>query len=161
MANDNQATRTFLAIVLGGIVLALVIAAYFMYGNKGDTNVKVQLPPSEQQPAETAPPAETPPSAAAPSEEAPAAEDEEPTEEPAEPPAEEFDDSRRTAQRSACASELAAGNDERGGWRQARGKRRAPARGVPRLVRITQNALPTQTEHTWACAACLEPVAVF
>ena len=52
MANDNQASRTFLAIVLGGIVLALVIAAYFMYGNKGDTNVKVQLPPSEEQPAE-------------------------------------------------------------------------------------------------------------
>jgi hypothetical protein len=88
MANDNQASRTFLAIVLGGIVLALVIAAYFMYGNKGDTDVKVQLPPSEQ-PAQTAPPPETPPSAATPSEEPPAAEDEEPTEEPAEPPAEE------------------------------------------------------------------------
>ncbi|HET9572920.1 MAG TPA: hypothetical protein VFP29_04260 [Methyloceanibacter sp.] len=88
MANDNQASRTFLAIVLGGIVLALVIAAYFMYGNKGDTDVKVQLPPSEQ-PAQTVPPAETPPSAATPSEEPPAAEDEEPTEEPAEPPAEE------------------------------------------------------------------------
>jgi hypothetical protein len=73
---------------LGGIVLALVIAAYFMYGNKGDTDVKVQLPPSEQ-PAQTVPPAETPPSAATPSEEPPAAEDEEPTEEPAEPPAEE------------------------------------------------------------------------
>ena len=29
MANDNQGSRTFLAIVLGGIVLALVIAAYF------------------------------------------------------------------------------------------------------------------------------------
>ena len=89
MANDNQASRTFLAIVLGGIVLALVIAAYFMYGNKGDTDVKVQLPPSEQ-PAQTVPPAETPPSAATPSEEPPAAEDEEPTEEPAEPPAEEL-----------------------------------------------------------------------
>ncbi|HMK40339.1 MAG TPA: hypothetical protein VK451_02145 [Methyloceanibacter sp.] len=88
MANDNQASRTFLAIVLGGIVLALVIAAYFMYGNKGDTNVKVQLPPSQDQPAAT-PPAETPPSAGAPSEEPPAAVDEEPTEEPAEPPAEE------------------------------------------------------------------------
>jgi hypothetical protein len=88
MANDNQASRTFLAIVLGGIVLALVIAAYFMYGNKGDTDVKVQLPLSEQ-PAQTVPPAETPPSAATPSEEPPAAEDEEPTEEPAEPPAEE------------------------------------------------------------------------
>jgi hypothetical protein len=78
MANDNQASRTFLAIVLGGIVLALVIAAYFMYGHKGDTDVKVQLPPSQEQPAETAPPAA----------EAPAV-DEEPTEEPAEPPAEE------------------------------------------------------------------------
>ena len=60
MANDNQGGRTFLAIVLGGIVLALVIAAYFMYGHKGDTNVKVEQPTSEQ-PAE--PPA-APPAAA-------------------------------------------------------------------------------------------------
>ena len=88
MANDNQGSRTFLAIVLGGIVLALVIAAYFMYGNKGDTNVKVQLPPTAQ-PTETAPPAaarrlQTPPA------EAPAAETpDESTEEPSEPPAEE------------------------------------------------------------------------
>ncbi len=37
MADDNQGSRTFLAIVLGGIVLALVIAAFFMYGHKGDT----------------------------------------------------------------------------------------------------------------------------
>jgi cell division protein FtsN len=81
MANDNQASRTFLAIVLGGIVLALVIAAYFMYGHKGDTNVKVQLPPSQEQPAETAP--------AEPSSADTPAVDEEPTEEPAEPPAEE------------------------------------------------------------------------
>ena len=44
MANDNQGSRTFLAIVLGGIVLALVIAAYFMYGHKGDTDVKVEQP---------------------------------------------------------------------------------------------------------------------
>ena len=76
MASDNQGSRTFLAIVLGGIVLALVIAAYFMYGHKGDTGVKVEQPVTEQ-PAETptAPPAaETP---AAP----PAAET------PAEPPA--------------------------------------------------------------------------
>jgi hypothetical protein len=88
MANDNQASRTFLAIVLGGIVLALVIAAYFMYGHKGDTNVKVQLPPSQEQPAETAPPAaETAP--AEPSSADTPAVDEEPTEEPAEPPAEE------------------------------------------------------------------------
>ena len=54
MANDNQGSRTFLAIVLGGIVLALVIAAYFMYGHKGDTGVKVEQPVTEQ-------PAETPP----------------------------------------------------------------------------------------------------
>ena len=57
MANDNQGGRAFLAIVLGGIVLALVIAAYFMYGHKGDTNVKVEQPTSEQ-PAE--PPAAPP-----------------------------------------------------------------------------------------------------
>ncbi|MGE5260636.1 MAG: hypothetical protein ACM3MH_07140 [Actinomycetota bacterium] len=87
MADDNQASRTFLAIVLGGIVLALVIAAYFMYGHKGETNVKVQLPPTVDQ--QTTTPAETPPAAETPSSEPPAAEDEEPTEEPAEPPAEE------------------------------------------------------------------------
>ena len=62
MADDNQGSRTFLAIVLGGIVLALVIAAFFMYGHKGETGVKVEQPMTEQ-PAETpAPPpaAETP-----------------------------------------------------------------------------------------------------
>jgi len=56
MANDNQGSRTFLAIVLGGIVLALVIAAYFMYGHKGETNVKVEQPATEQ-PVPAAPPA--------------------------------------------------------------------------------------------------------
>jgi len=80
MADDNQGSRTFLAIVLGGIVLALVIAAFFMYGHKGDTGVKVEQPMTEQ-PAETpAPPAETP---ATPPAEPPAAEA------PAEPPAAE------------------------------------------------------------------------
>jgi hypothetical protein len=64
MANDTQGSRTFLAIVLGGIVLALVIAAYFMYGNKGDTGVKVQQPAAEQ-------PAETPAAPEAPAAEAP------------------------------------------------------------------------------------------
>jgi hypothetical protein len=64
MANDTQGSRTFLAIVLGGIVLALVIAAYFMYGNKGDTDVKVQQPAAEQ-------PAETPAVPEAPATEAP------------------------------------------------------------------------------------------
>jgi cell division protein FtsN len=65
MANDNQGSRTFLAIVLGGIVLALVIAAYFMYGHKGETNVKVEQPATEQ-PAPPAPPAESPMAPAAP-----------------------------------------------------------------------------------------------
>ena len=66
MANDNQGSRTFLAIVLGGIVLALVIAAYFMYGHKGETNVKVEQPATEQ-PAPAAPPAtESPIAPAAP-----------------------------------------------------------------------------------------------
>jgi hypothetical protein len=66
MANDNQGSRTFLAIVLGGIVLALVIAAYFMYGNRGDTGVKVETPATESPATETpatetpAPPPETP-----------------------------------------------------------------------------------------------------
>ena len=81
MADDNQGNRTFLAIVLGGIVLALVIAAFFMYGHKGDTGVKVEQPMTEQ-PAETpaAPPAAEP--AAPPAAEAPA-------EPPAEAPAPE------------------------------------------------------------------------
>jgi hypothetical protein len=94
MADDNQGGRTFLAIVLGGIVLALVIAAFFMYGHKGEKGVKVEQPMTEQ-PAETpAPPsAETPaapPAAEAPAEQPPAAEA--PTTEEApveEPPAEE------------------------------------------------------------------------
>ena len=88
MADDNQGSRTFLAIVLGGIVLALVIAAFFMYGHKGDTNVKVEQPMTEQ-PAETpaAPPAETP---ATPPAAEPAAPAEPPAAEaPAEPPAAE------------------------------------------------------------------------
>ena len=93
MADDNQGSRTFLAIVLGGIVLALVIAAFFMYGHKGETGVKVEQPMTEQ-PAETpAPPAEETPAppaeppameAAPPAEEAPADEapaDEAPAEE--------------------------------------------------------------------------------
>lgn len=47
MADDTQGSRTFLAIVLGGIVLALVIAAFFMYGHKGDREVKVEQPMTE------------------------------------------------------------------------------------------------------------------
>jgi hypothetical protein len=74
MANDNQGSRTFLAIVLGGIVLALVIAALVMYGHKGDSDVKVQQPVTEQPAEQPAPPPaaetpmapETPPAAEAP-----------------------------------------------------------------------------------------------
>jgi hypothetical protein len=90
MADDHQGSRTFLAIVLGGIVLALVIAALFMYGHKGESDVKVEKPMTEQ-PAETpAPPpaAETPappPAAEMPAPEAPAA----PEMAPAEPAAPE------------------------------------------------------------------------
>lgn len=72
MANDNQGSRTFLAIVLGGIVLALVIAAYFMYGHKGDSDVKV-APPATETPA-TPPAAETPPAEPPAAETPPAAE---------------------------------------------------------------------------------------
>jgi hypothetical protein len=74
MANHNQGSRTFLAIVLGGIVLALVIAALFMYGHKGDKGVKVEQPATEQPAEQPAPPPaaeapmvpETPPAAEAP-----------------------------------------------------------------------------------------------
>jgi hypothetical protein len=84
MANDNQGSRTFLAIVLGGIVLALVIAASFMYGHEGDTDVKEQ--PVTEQPAP--PPAETPP-AEPPAAETPPAEPPAAEMPPAEPPAAE------------------------------------------------------------------------
>jgi cell division protein FtsN len=80
MADDNQGSRTFLAIVLGGIVLALVIAAFFMYGHKGDREVKVEQPMTETPVAPPAaetpatPPAEMPtPAAPAPEMPAPAA----------------------------------------------------------------------------------------
>jgi hypothetical protein len=82
MANDNQGSRTFLAIVLGGIVLALVIAAFFMYGHKGDTEVKVAPPVTEEPappPAPVAPPAEE--SAPPPAPEAPPVEETPPAEE--------------------------------------------------------------------------------
>jgi hypothetical protein len=68
MANDNEGGRTFLAIVLGGIVLALVIAAYFMYGHKGDTGVRVEQPVSEQPAEEPAEQPAAPPTAETPSE---------------------------------------------------------------------------------------------
>jgi hypothetical protein len=103
MADDNQGSRTFLAIVLGGIVLALVVAAFFMYGHKGDTDVKVEQPMTEQPAESPAPPPEEtpaapeePPAAEAPADETPAMEPEAPAMEPEapadEPPAEEAPD---------------------------------------------------------------------
>jgi hypothetical protein len=84
MADDNQGSRTFLAIVLGGIVLALVVAALFMYGHKGESGVKVEQPVTEQQPAESPP---APPAAEAPAQEtAPAPAAEAPAPETAPPP---------------------------------------------------------------------------
>ena len=71
MANDNEGGRAFLAIVLGGIVLALVIAAYFMYGHKGDTGVRVEQPVSEQPAEAPAAPAATETLPEPPAEEAP------------------------------------------------------------------------------------------
>jgi hypothetical protein len=77
MATDNQGSRTFLAIVLSGIVLALVIAAYFMYGSRHDAGMKADRPAvTEPAPAPAAPPMAVP---QAPSAETPAA--------PAAPPA--------------------------------------------------------------------------
>jgi hypothetical protein len=83
MADDNQGSRTFLAIVLGGIVLALVVAALFMYGHKGESGVKVEQPVTEQ-PAESPP---APPAAEAPAPEtAPPPAAEAPAPETAPPP---------------------------------------------------------------------------
>jgi hypothetical protein len=82
MADDNQGGRTFLAIVLGGIVLALVVAALFMYGHKGDSGVKVEKPITEK-PAEMP----TPPAAEAPAPEIPAAPPTAEAPPPATPPA--------------------------------------------------------------------------
>lgn len=87
MADDNQGSRTFLAIVLGGIVLALVIAAFFMYGHKGDTGVKVEQPVTEQ-PAPAPTPEATPPAEEVPPVEPPAAATP-PSEPPADTPAPE------------------------------------------------------------------------
>ena len=68
-ASDN---RTFLATVLAAIVVALVLAAYFMYGHKGESTVKVDHPATEA-PAKPMVPAPTPMAPAAPAPAAPAA----------------------------------------------------------------------------------------
>ena len=82
MANDQGGSRTFLAIVLGGIVLALIIAAYFMYGQKSVTEAPA-APPAAEAPAPSGEMAPAPSGEAAPApsgEMAPA---------PAAPPAEQ------------------------------------------------------------------------
>ena len=52
MAMHNPGSRTFLAIVLAGIVVGFVIAAYFMYGGDTDTKAKMDAPAAEQPVAE-------------------------------------------------------------------------------------------------------------
>jgi hypothetical protein len=69
MASDKQAEdRSRLAMVFGAIVLALVLAGYFMYGHKGESTVKVDHPMTEA-PKTPMTPAPTPmaPAPAAPS----------------------------------------------------------------------------------------------
>jgi hypothetical protein len=68
MVSDN---KTVLGIVLGAIVLALVLAAYFKYGPKGESTVKVDHPAVEA-PAKPMVPAPNP-MARAPAPPAPAA----------------------------------------------------------------------------------------
>ena len=73
MASDKASdNRTFLATVLGAIVVALVLAAYFMYGHKGESTVEVDHPATEA-PAKPMVPAPTPMAPAAPAPAAPAA----------------------------------------------------------------------------------------
>jgi hypothetical protein len=84
MANDQGGSRTFLAIVLGGIVLALIIAAYFMYGQKSATEAPA-APPAAEAPA----PAPSGEMAPAPSGDAAPAPSGEMAPAPATPPAEQ------------------------------------------------------------------------
>jgi len=48
----NPGSRTFLAIVLAGIVVGFVIAAYFKYGGDTATKAKMDAPAAEQPVAE-------------------------------------------------------------------------------------------------------------
>jgi len=82
MANGDQGSRTFLAIVLGGIVLALIIAAFLLYGQKAET--ELPPPPTAAEPAPAPEPA--PPPAAEPA--PPPAAEPAPAPEAAPPPAE-------------------------------------------------------------------------
>jgi hypothetical protein len=69
MASDKQ---TNLTIVLCAIVLALVLAAYFIYGHRGESTVKVDHPVTEV-PLTPMAPAPNPMAPAAPAPAAPAA----------------------------------------------------------------------------------------
>jgi hypothetical protein len=47
MAMHNPGSRTFLAIVLAGIVIAFVIAAYFMQGGDSTPSAKMDAPAAD------------------------------------------------------------------------------------------------------------------
>jgi len=57
MANHNPGARAFLFIVLGGIVIGFVIAAFLLGGNESETAVEMEKPAAAQ-------PAEAPAAAA-------------------------------------------------------------------------------------------------
>jgi hypothetical protein len=61
MAMHNPGSRTFLAIVIAGIVVGFVIAAYFMHGGDSETKAKMDAPVAKQPAAEKATDDVTPP----------------------------------------------------------------------------------------------------
>lgn len=62
MAQHNPGSRAFLLIVLGGIVIGFLIAAYLLGGDDSETGAKIDAmePPATEAPAPGAPPAEMP-----------------------------------------------------------------------------------------------------
>ncbi len=47
MADDSSGTSSTLAFIVGGLVVAVGILAYFLYGpdtDKGDLNIKIDVP---------------------------------------------------------------------------------------------------------------------
>jgi hypothetical protein len=47
MAEENSGTNATLAFIVGGLVVAVGVLAYFLYGpdaDKGDLNIKIDIP---------------------------------------------------------------------------------------------------------------------